>query len=151
MAVGKWHLLPRGERSAAGPFDRWPLGLGFERYYGFLRGDANHWAPELVRDNGYVEPPAGPDEGYHLTEDLADEAIRMITAQQQAARGKPFCLWLATGAMHAPHHVEQSWAEAYSGAFDRRESRGMNELGLAEIRLMARVSLTPSPGSPESS
>jgi arylsulfatase len=118
MAVGKWHLLPRGERSAAGPFDRWPLGLGFERYYGFLRGDANHWAPELVRDNGYVEPPAGPDEGYHLTEDLADEAIRMITAQQQAARGKPFCLWLATGAMHAPHHVEQSWVDAYAGAFD---------------------------------
>ncbi|MCB1016956.1 MAG: arylsulfatase [Acidimicrobiales bacterium] len=119
MAVGKWHLLPRGERTAAGPFDRWPLGLGFERYYGFLRGDANHWAPELVRDNGYVDPPAGPDEGYHLTEDLADEAIAMVTAQQEAAPGKPFCLWFATGAMHAPHHVDRSWADRYAGAFDQ--------------------------------
>lgn len=118
MAVGKWHLLPRGERGPAGPFDRWPLGLGFERYYGFLRGDANHWAPELVRDNSYVDPPAGPDDEYHLTEDLADEAIRMVTAQQQSAPGKPFCLWFALGAMHAPHHVERSWADAYAGAFD---------------------------------
>ncbi|HEY8528023.1 MAG TPA: arylsulfatase [Acidimicrobiales bacterium] len=118
LAVGKWHLVPAGERTPAGPFDRWPLGLGFERYYGFLRGDANHWAPELVRDNGYVEPPAGPGDGYHLTEDLADEAIRMVTAQQQAAPGKPFFLWVATGAMHAPHHVDRSWVEPYAGRFD---------------------------------
>ncbi len=119
MAVGKWHLIPRGERSAAGPFDLWPLGLGFERYYGFLRGDANHWAPELVRDNSYVEPPAGPEEGYHLTEDLADEAIRMVVNQQESAPGKPFFLYFATGAMHAPHHVERSWADAYAGKFDK--------------------------------
>jgi arylsulfatase A-like enzyme len=118
LAVGKWHLVPGGERGPAGPFDRWPLGLGFERYYGFLRGDANHWAPELVRDNSYVEPPATPDDGYHLTEDLADEAIRMVTAQQQSAPGKPFFLWFATGAMHAPHHVERSWVERYAGRFD---------------------------------
>ncbi|WP_255360509.1 arylsulfatase, partial [Frankia sp. EI5c] len=118
MAVGKWHLVPGGERSSAGPYDRWPLGLGFERYYGFLRGDANHWAPELVRDNSYVEPPAGPDDGYHLTEDLADEAIRMIVNQQQSAPGKPFFLYFAAGAMHAPHHVERSWADAYAGSFD---------------------------------
>jgi arylsulfatase A-like enzyme len=118
MAVGKWHLVPRGERSSAGPFDRWPLGLGFERYYGFLRGDANHWAPELVRDNSYVDPHAGPDQGYHLTEDLADEAIRMVVSQQQSAPGKPFFLYFATGAMHSPHHVERSWADAYRGRFD---------------------------------
>jgi arylsulfatase A-like enzyme len=118
LAVGKWHLVPRGERTSAGPFDRWPLGLGFERYYGFLRGDANHWAPELVRDNSYVEPPAGPDAGYHLTEDLADEAIRMVVSQQESAPGKPFFLYFATGAMHAPHHVERSWADAYRGRFD---------------------------------
>lgn len=119
MAVGKWHLIPRGDRSAAGPFELWPLGLGFERYYGFLRGDANHWAPELVRDNSYVEPPAGPHEGYHLTEDLADEAIRMVVTQQESAPGKPFFLYFATGAMHAPHHVERSWADAYAGQFDK--------------------------------
>src|SRR5580704_1046354 len=76
MAVGKWHLTPRFERSAAGPFSQWPLGAGFERYYGFLQGDTNHWAPNLVADNHYVEAPAGPWDGYHLSEDLADTAIR---------------------------------------------------------------------------
>jgi arylsulfatase len=118
LAVGKWHLVPAGERSPAGPFDRWPLGLGFERFYGFLRGDANHWAPELVRDNSYVEPPGTPAGGYHLTEDLADEAVRMVTAQQQSAPGKPFFLWFAPGAMHAPHHVDRSWVDPYAGQFD---------------------------------
>ncbi|MBX6391298.1 MAG: arylsulfatase, partial [Frankia sp.] len=118
MAVGKWHLLPRWERTPAGPFDRWPLGLGFERYYGFLRGDANHWAPELVRDNSYVEAPGRPEDGYHLTEDLADEAIRMVVNQQESAPGKPFFLYFATGAMHSPHHVEKSWADRYAGHYD---------------------------------
>ncbi|MGZ5345417.1 MAG: sulfatase-like hydrolase/transferase, partial [Actinomycetota bacterium] len=66
FAVGKWHLTPRDERSPSGPFENWPLGKGFEHYYGFLGGDANHWAPELVRDNTYVDPPRTPDEGYHL-------------------------------------------------------------------------------------
>ena len=128
MAVGKWHLLPRGDRSPAGPFDLWPLGLGFERYYGFLRGDANHWSPELVRDNSYVEPPAGPDDGYHLTEDLTDEAIRMVVNQQESAPGKPFFLYFATGAMHAPHHVERSWADAYAGQFDKGWDRWREEV-----------------------
>jgi arylsulfatase A-like enzyme len=128
MAVGKWHLIPRGDRSAAGPFDQWPLGLGFERYYGFLRGDANHWAPELVRDNSYVQPPAGPDEGYHLTEDLTDEAIRMVVNQQESAPGKPFFLYFAAGAMHAPHHVERSWADAYARQFDKGWDRWREEV-----------------------
>ena len=118
MAVGKWHLVPRGERTSAGPFDRWPLGLGFERYYGFLQGDTNHWAPHLVRDNAYTDPPASPGQGYHLTEDLASQAIAMMVSQQQSAPGKPFFLYFATGAMHAPHHVERSWADAYAGQFD---------------------------------
>jgi arylsulfatase len=118
MCVGKWHLTPRFERSAAGPFHTWPLGLGFERYYGFLQGDANHWAPQLARDNHFVEPPPGPAEGYHLTEDLADAAIRMVVDQQQGAPGKPFFLYFALGAMHAPHHVGPAWVEPYRGAFD---------------------------------
>ncbi|SOJ57490.1 Arylsulfatase [Mycobacterium simulans] len=128
FAVGKWHLVPRGERSSAGPFNRWPLGLGFERFYGFLRGSANHWAPELVRDNSYVDPPAGPDDGYHLTEDLADEAIRMVVNQQQSAPGKPFFLYFATGAMHAPHHVRPSWADTYRGQFDLGWQRWRDEV-----------------------
>jgi arylsulfatase len=119
MAVGKWHLTPRFQRSAAGPFDHWPLGLGFERYYGFLQGDANHWAPNLVCDNHYVDPPRGPQDGYHLSEDLADTAIRYVLDQQQAAPGKPFFLYFALGAMHAPHHVAPEWVEPYRGRFDK--------------------------------
>jgi arylsulfatase A-like enzyme len=148
MAIGKWHLVPRGERSSAGPFDRWPLGLGFERYYGFLRGDSNHWAPELVRDNSYVEPPASPYEGYHLTEDLADEAIRMIVNQQTSANGKPFFLYFATGAMHAPHHVERSWADAYAGRFDSGWDRWREEVfarQLADGTVPPGTTLTPRP------
>lgn len=128
LAVGKWHLTPRGDRAGAGPYDTWPLGQGFERYYGFLRGDANQWAPELVRDNSYVEPPATPDDGYHLTEDLADEAIRMVLNQQAGAPGKPFFLYFAPGAMHSPHHVERSWADAYAGRFDAGWDRWRDEL-----------------------
>jgi arylsulfatase A-like enzyme len=117
-AIGKWHLVPRGERSHSGPFDRWPLGYGFERYYGFLQGDTNQWTPNLVRDNHYVDAPRGPEAGYHLSEDLADEAIRHVLDQQQAAPGKPFYLSLTLGAMHAPHHVTQEWVEPYRGRFD---------------------------------
>src|SRR5262245_49564173 len=117
MAVGKWHLVPSGERSYAGPFDRWPLGLGFERYYGFLQGDTNHWSPNLVRDNHYVDPPRSAAEGYHLTEDLADTAIRCVQEQRQAAPDRPFFLYLALGAMHAPHHVAPEWVEPYRGRF----------------------------------
>lgn len=119
MAVGKWHLAPRTETSAAGPFERWPLGLGFERYYGFLGAETSQWAPELVRDNTHAEPPRTPEEGYHLTEDLVDEAIRMVQDQQQAAPGKPFFCYLATGAAHAPHQVPAEWVEPYRGAFDQ--------------------------------
>src|SRR3954471_11134038 len=118
MAVGKWHLAPQADYSAAGPFDRWPLGLGFERYYGFLGAETNQWAPDLVRDNTHVDPPRTPEEGYHLTEDLVDEAIRMIQDQQQAAAQQPFFCYLATGAAHAPHHAAGEWVEPYRGAFD---------------------------------
>jgi arylsulfatase A-like enzyme len=118
LAVGKWHLTPRWQRSAAGPFTTWPLGIGFERHYGFLQGDANHWAPNLVCDNHYTEPPRRPEEGYHLSEDLADQAIRMVRDQQQGAPGKPFFLYFALGAMHSPHHVAPEWVEPYRGKFD---------------------------------
>lgn len=118
MAVGKWHLTPKTEYSASGPFERWPLGMGFERYYGFLGAETNQWAPELVRDNTHIEPPYTPEEGYHLTEDLVDQAIRMIQDQQQAESRKPFFCYLATGAAHAPHQVPPEWIEPYRGQFD---------------------------------
>jgi arylsulfatase A-like enzyme len=123
LAVGKWHLVPRFERSAAGPFTHWPLGFGFERYYGFLNGDANHWAPVLVRDNHYTEPPGAGggmrEAGYHLSEDLASTAIRYLLDQQHAAPGKPWFLYFAPGATHAPHHVAPEWAQPYRGQFDQ--------------------------------
>src|ERR1700728_4247013 len=119
LAVGKWHLTPRFMRSAAGPFDLWPLGLGFERFYGFLPGDTNHSAPNLVRDNHYVEPPPVPVPGYPLSEDLSDTAERLAIDLHQSAPGKPFFLYFALGAMHAPHHVSSEWVEPYRGAFDQ--------------------------------
>lgn len=128
MAVGKWHLTPRWERSASGPFDRWPTGYGFERFYGFLQGDTNHWAPQLVCDNHYTEPPAGPEQGYHLSEDLADTAQRMILDQKNATPDKPYFLQLAFGAMHAPHHVVGEWVEQYHGRFDQGWQRWREEV-----------------------
>lgn len=116
--VGKYHLLPSEFESPAGPYDRWPLGRGFERFYGFLGGDTSQWYPELVYDNHQVEPPRTPEQGYHLTEDLVDRAIGFITDAKQVAPGKPFYLHLCTGATHAPHHVPKEWADRYAGQFD---------------------------------
>jgi arylsulfatase A-like enzyme len=118
FAVGKWHLTPRDQRSPSGPFENWPLAKGFEHFYGFLGGDANHWAPELVRDNRYVDPPRTPGEGYHLTEDLADEAIARLRELRRNQPDRPFLLWLALGATHAPHHVTPEWSDPYRGRFD---------------------------------
>jgi len=118
FALGKWHLTPRDQRSPSGPFENWPLGKGFEHHYGFLGGDANHWAPELVRDNSYVDPPRTPDEGYHLSEDLADEAITRLRQLRRDQPTRPFFLWLGMGATHAPHHVTPEWIEPYKGQFD---------------------------------
>jgi arylsulfatase len=117
-AVGKWHLTPSDQVSAAGPYDRWPLGRGFERYYGFLGGDTHQYYPELTYDNHRVEPEKTPEEGYHLTEDLVDTAIGFVADTKQVAPNKPFFLYFATGAMHAPHHVSREWADKYAGAFD---------------------------------
>ncbi|MGQ9427233.1 arylsulfatase [Gilvimarinus sp. F26214L] len=117
-ALGKWHLTSFEQCSAAGPYDRWPLGRGFERYYGFLRGDTHQYYPDLVHDNHQVDPPRTPEQGYHLTEDMADRAIQFVDEARQAAPDKPFFLYFATGAMHAPHHVPKQWADRYRGQFD---------------------------------
>jgi arylsulfatase len=116
--VGKYHLLPSEFESGAGPFDRWPLGRGFERFYGFLGGDTSQWTPDLVHDNHQAEPPRTPEQGYHLTEDLVDKAIEFIADAKQVAPHKPFYLHFCTGAMHAPHHVAKEWADRYAGQFD---------------------------------
>ena len=116
--VGKWHLIPASQETAAGPYDRWPLGRGFERFYGFLGGDTSQWNPDLVYDNHQVEPPATPEAGYHLTPDLADKAIQFISDARQVDPDKPFYLHLCPGATHAPHHVPKEWADKYAGKFD---------------------------------
>jgi arylsulfatase len=118
FAVGKWHLTPPMETTPAGPFDRWPLGRGFDRYYGFLGGDTDQWFPDLTADNHPVPPPATPEEGYHLNRDLADRAIEFIQDAHVNAPDKPFFLYYATGAGHAPHHVERAWIDKYRGRFD---------------------------------
>ncbi len=116
--VGKWHLTPSNQETAAGPYDRWPLGRGFQRFYGFLGGDTSQWYPDLVYDNHTVEPPKKPEEGYHLSEDLVDKAITFVADSKQADPKKPFYLHLCFGATHAPHHVGKEWADRYAGAFD---------------------------------
>ena len=99
--------------TAAGPYDRWPLGRGFERYYGFLGGDTHQYYPELVRDNSQTEPETTPEQGYHLTPDLVEKATAMIADAKQVAPDKPFFLYFAPGAMHSPHHVPKEWADRY--------------------------------------
>ncbi|MDD1752297.1 MAG: arylsulfatase [Methanotrichaceae archaeon] len=116
--VGKWHLSPPEHETPAGPYDRWPLGRGFERFYGFLGGDTNQWYPELVYDNHSIEQPSQPEEGYHLSIDLADKAIQFIKDAHVNAPDKPFFLEYSTGAGHAPHHVPKEWADKYKGKFD---------------------------------
>ncbi len=153
FAVGKWHLTPRDQRSPSGPFDNWPTGKGFERFYGFLGGDANHWAPELVRDNSYVDPPRTPGEGYHLSEDLADEAIARLRELRRNQPSRPFLLWLALGATHAPHQVMPEWIESYRGQFDA----GWEAWRRATLERQIRLGIvppgtelpTPSPYVPE--
>jgi arylsulfatase len=116
FALGKWHLTPAEQVSAAGPYDRWPLGRGFERYYGFLGGDTNQYYPDLVADNHQVVPPKTPEEGYHLTEDLVDHAIEFIADAKQVAPDKPFFMYFCPGAVHAPHHVPKAWPTSTRGS-----------------------------------
>ncbi|WP_013334522.1 arylsulfatase [Gloeothece verrucosa] len=117
-AIGKWHLTPAEQISAAGPYDRWPLGRGFERFYGFLGGETHQYYPELVYDNHTVNPETTPEEGYHFNEDIVDKAISFIADAKQIAPNKPFFMYFCPGAMHAPHHVPKQWADRYAGQFD---------------------------------
>ncbi|MEY4613842.1 MAG: hypothetical protein RL179_1815 [Planctomycetota bacterium] len=117
MAVGKWHLAPYTAYTAAGPFDRWPLGMGFEKYYGFLGGETDQWAPLLCQDNHFIDTPT--TSGYHLTEDLVDRSIKYIRDQQQANTGRPFFTYLALGACHAPLHAPKEFIAKYQGKFDQ--------------------------------
>jgi arylsulfatase len=118
FALGKWHLCPMTEASPAGPFDDWPLGRGFDRFYGFLQGETDQFHPELTYDNHAVDPPATPDEGYHLSEDLTDHAIQFIRESRSIRPDRPFFTYLAWGATHSPHQAPRAYLDKYRGAFD---------------------------------
>lgn len=117
FAVGKWHLTPTYEETPAGPFHNWPLGKGFDRYYGFLEGMTDQYNPSLVYDNHNVEPPKKPD--YHLSEDLVDHSIKFISDHASIFPEKPFFMYLAFGAQHSPHQVSQSYIDMYKGTYNK--------------------------------
>ena len=117
-AWGKWHNTPAEETTAAGPFESWPTGLGFEYFYGFLAGEASQYEPNLVRNTTSVLPPKSVHEGYHLSEDLAEDAIAWLNRHKAFQPDKPFMMYWASGAIHGPHHVTKEWADKYKGKFD---------------------------------
>ena len=116
--LGKWHLCPEDEMNLASTKRNWPLGRGFERYYGFLGGETSQWNPDLIYDNHPVEQPYGPEDGYHLSTDIADKAIEFVSDAKQIAPDKPFFMYFCPGVAHAPHHVAREWADRYDGRFD---------------------------------
>jgi len=118
LAVGKWHLAPMEQCSAAGPMDQWPLQRGFDRFYGFLDGETDQFSPSLTYDNHMVDPPAGPEDGYHLSEDLVDKAIEFVHDSKGVRPDRPFLLYCAFGATHAPHQAPADYLEKYRGRYD---------------------------------
>ena len=116
--VGKWHLTPLEESNLASTKRHWPLSRGFERFYGFMGGETDQWYPELVYDNHPVAPPATPEEGYHLSKDIADRTIEFIRDAKVIAPDRPWFSYVCPGAGHAPHHVFKEWADRYAGRFD---------------------------------
>ncbi len=135
---GKWHLTPTAEATAAGPFDRWPLGLGFERFYGFLPGEVDQWHPMITVDNHRVHTPT--DEGYHLSEDLVDNAIAMIRDQQQVSSGRPLFTYLPFGAVHCPFHAPAEYIHKYRGKFDQ----GWDEVRLETFERQKEIGIIPA-------
>ncbi|MEV0173072.1 arylsulfatase [Streptomyces sp. NPDC050803] len=116
--IGKWHLCPAEEENMASSKRHWPLSRGFERFYGFLGGESDQYYPDLVYDNHHVEVELTPEQGYHLSKDLADRTIEFIRDAKVIAPDKPWFTYLCPGAGHAPHHVSKEWADKYRGVFD---------------------------------
>ncbi len=136
--VGKWHLCPTDEMNLASTRRNWPTGRGFERWYGFLGAETNQWYPDLVYDNHPVDQPSTPDAGYHLTDDITDKALEFIRDARAVAPDKPFFLYYAPGACHAPHHAPRDWIDKFKGQFDMgyeaiRETTLANQIKLGIV------------------
>ena len=146
-AFGKWHLTPMWEQTLAGPFDRWPTGLGFERFYGILNAEASQWEPPMFDQTTPVMPYEGRDD-YHMTEDIAEKAISWMRVQKASQPDKPFFSYIATGAMHCPHHVAPEWIDKFKGQFDQgwdELRRDIYERQLAMDVIPQGTTLTPRP------
>lgn len=144
---GKWHLTPSWEQGPAGPFDRWPTGMGFDRFYGIVGAEASHWEPPVYDQTTPISPHVGRDD-YHLTEDLADQAITWIERQRVSQPDRPFFCYFSPAAVHAPHHVWPEWIERFEGDFDEgwdilREEIYRRQLELGVIP--SDTELTPRP------
>lgn len=116
--VGKWHLAPTQDISSAGPFEQWPLARGFDRFYGFLEGETDQFHPELTSDNHRIEPPATAEEGYHLSEDMIDQLLLMLSDSKGIRPDRPFFAYVPFGATHAPHQAPQEYLNKYRGRYD---------------------------------
>jgi arylsulfatase len=116
--LGKNHNVPTEDTGAGGSKSEWPLQKGFDRFYGFLGGETNNWYPDLVEDNRNIDQPYAPEDGYHLSKDLADQALKMLRDQRNSNPSKPWFMWFCPGANHAPHHGPTEYANKYKGKFD---------------------------------
>lgn len=135
---GKCHEVPTWETSPIGPFDHWPTGSGYEKFYGFIGGDTHQYTPALMDGTTPIEPPDDPN--YHLTADMADKAIAWIRQQDALAPDKPFMMYFSTGATHAPHHAPKEWADKYKGQFDQ----GWDKLRVETLARQKELSVVPS-------
>lgn len=136
--LGKWHLTPETEMSMASTKRSWPTERGFQRFYGFLGAETNQWYPDLIYDAHAIEPPYAPEQGYHLSKDLVDKAIGFVQDGVQIVPEKPWMMYLAFGANHAPHHAPQEWADKYKGKFDMGYEK-YRELVLANQKKMGLI------------
>ena len=146
---GKCHEVPVWETSPMGPFNAWPTGSGFEHFYGFIGGETNQWAPAIYQDTVPVEPDRTAEEGYHFTEDMTDRSIDWVRQQKALMPDKPFFMYFAPGATHAPHHVPKEWADKYAGKFDQgwdrlREESFARQKELGVIPQDAELTMRPA-------
>ena len=138
--LGKWHVTPLTQTGPTGPFDGWPLGRGFDRFYGFLDAETDQYSPEMVRDNSHVAVAGNYETGYHVTEDLADNAIEMLAGHTAGVPDAPWMLMLMPGACHAPHQAPQHLIDKYDEIF----AKGWDQTRLDRLQRQIELGIVPS-------